>query len=116
MLDADGRVRYASPSHRAVLGYQALEAAMHAAELSPWHLEAGIAAAHLWRPIYWPHISMLYSNLIKVKPTSIVRLNWAVALSQAGRPDEARELLAAVVAAGDLAGYPPLAATLRAGL
>jgi len=89
---------------------------MKAAELSPWHLEAGIAAAHLWRPIDWPHISMLYSNLCKVKPTSIVRLNWAVALSQAGRHHEARELLAAVVAAGDLAGYPPLAATLRAGL
>ncbi|MCX6604290.1 MAG: RNA polymerase subunit sigma-70 [Acidobacteria bacterium] len=102
--------------HRVVLGYQALEAAMQAAELSPWHLEAGIAAAHLWRPIDWPHIVMLYSNLYKVKPTSIVRLNWAVALSQAGQRHEAQELLAAVVAAGDLVDYPPLAATLRAGL
>ncbi len=110
--------RFPSPvaPHRAVLGYQALEAAMQAAELSPWHLEAGIAAAHLWRPIDWSHISTLYSNLHKVKPTSIVRLNWAVALSQSGKRLEARELLAAVVADGDLAEYPPLAATLRAGL
>ena|GEM_PF-2638414 len=58
---------------------------------------------------------MLYSNLHKVKPTSIVRLNWAVALSQAWQGRQARESLAAVVANGDLAGYPPLAATLRAG-
>jgi len=89
---------------------------MKAAELSPWHLEAGIAAAHLWRPVDWPHISLLYSNLYTGKTTSIVRLNWAVALSQAGQRGQARESLAAVAAAGDLAGYSPLAATLCAGL
>lgn len=54
--------------------------------------------------------------LPKVKPTSIVRLNRAVALSQAGQRHQAQQLLAAVVAAGDLSDYPPLAATLRAGL
>ena len=59
---------------------------------------------------------MFYSNLHKVKPTCIVRLNWAVAQSQAEQRHQAQELLAAVVAAGDLSDYPPLAATLRAGL
>jgi len=33
-------------AHRVVLGYHALDAAMRAAELNPWHLEADIAAAH----------------------------------------------------------------------
>jgi len=102
--------------HRAVLGYQALQASMQAAELSPWHLEAGIAAAHLWRPIDWPHIVMLYSNLYAVKPTAIVRLNWAVALSQAGEGERAREMLAAIAAGGELNGYAPFEATVRAGL
>jgi RNA polymerase sigma-70 factor (ECF subfamily) len=101
---------------RAVLGYRALEAAMQAPALSPWHLEAGIAAAHLWRPIDWPQIVMLYSNLHAVKPTAIVRLNWAVALSQAGERDRAREMLAAITASGELAGYAPFEATVRAGL
>ncbi|MBZ2180085.1 MAG: RNA polymerase subunit sigma-70 [Acidobacteria bacterium] len=105
----------ASP-YRAVLGYRALEAAMQASQLSPWHLEAGIAAAHLWRPIDWPHIVMLYSNLHDVKPTAIVRLNWAVALSQAGEHEEARAMLAAIAASGELNGYPPFEAILRAGL
>jgi RNA polymerase sigma-70 factor, ECF subfamily len=110
--------RFAAPAapHRAVLGYQALEAAMQARELSPWHLEAAIAAAHLWRPIDWPHIVMLYSNLHAVKPTAIVRLNWAVALSQAGDRAAAQTMLDAIVASGELADYPPLAATLSAGL
>ncbi len=102
--------------HRAVLGYQALQAAMKAAELSPWHLEAGIAAAHLWRPIDWEHIIMLYSNLYSVKPTAIVRLNWAVARAQAGEREKAREMLAAIAAGGELSGYAPFDATVRAGL
>lgn len=95
---------------------QALQAAMKAAELSPWHLEAGIAAAHLWRPIDWEHLIMLYSNLYAVKPTAIVRLNWAVALAQAGEREKAREMLAAIAAGGELSGYAPFEATVRAGL
>ena len=43
---------------------------------------------------------MLYSNVREVKPASIVRLNWAVALSQARQRREAQELLAATLRAG----------------
>jgi RNA polymerase sigma-70 factor, ECF subfamily len=97
-------------------GLQHLDAASAGDTLTVYHLEAGIAACHALAPRYadtdWANILDLYDALIAIKPTPIVALNRAIALSRLRGP---RAGLAAVDAiAGDplLARYYLLHATI----
>jgi RNA polymerase sigma-70 factor (ECF subfamily) len=97
-------------------GLQHLDAAAAGDTLTVYHLEAGIAACHAMATRYedtdWANIVELYDSLIAIKPTPIVALNRAIAIS---RLRGARAGLAAVDAiAGDplLARYYLLHATL----
>jgi RNA polymerase sigma-70 factor, ECF subfamily len=97
-------------------GLQYLDAASAGDTLTVYHLEAGIAACHAVAPRYqdtdWANIVDLYDSLIAIKPTPIVALNRAIAVSRLRGP---RAGLAAVDAiAGDplLARYYLLHATV----
>jgi predicted RNA polymerase sigma factor len=97
-------------------GLQHLDAASAGDTLTVYHLEAGIAACHAMAPRYddtdWANILDVYDALIAIKPTPIVALNRAIALSRLRGP---RAGLAAVDAiAGDplLARYYLLHATI----
>jgi len=84
-------------------GLQHLDAASAGDALTVYHLEAGIAACHAVAPRYedtdWANIVDLYDALIAIKPTPIVALNRAIAVSRLRGP---RAGLAAVEAiAGD---------------
>ncbi len=78
-------------------GILALGAASTGEVISPYHLEAGIAACHCLAPdeasTDWPRILGLYDQLLFLKPTSIVAMNRSVALARVRGPREALEAL-----------------------
>ena len=71
--------------------------------------EAAIAACHANAPdaeaTDWPQIAALYSQLARMMPTPVVRLNHAVAVAMADGPAAGLAMLAALEAAGELADY-----------
>jgi RNA polymerase sigma-70 factor, ECF subfamily len=71
-------------------GLQHLDAAASGETLTVYHLEAGIAASHAVAPRYedtdWANIVELYDLLIAIKPTPIVALNRAIAVSRLRGP------------------------------
>ncbi len=68
-------------------GLRHLDASAHGDEITAYHLQAGIAAAHAVAPTYgatdWREIVSLYDALLDVEPSPIVALNRAIALSRA---------------------------------
>ncbi|WP_258726872.1 RNA polymerase sigma factor [Cellulomonas sp. NS3] len=83
-------------------------------ELGPYALQAAIAAEHARSPspgaTDWPRIAALYQVLVHVAPSPVVELNRAVAVGRARGPGAGLALVDALVAAGQLAGYPHLSA------
>ena len=65
--------------------------------VSPFHLEAGIAACHALAPTYsatnWPQMVELYDQLLALTPSPVIALQRAIAL---GRADGARAGLRAL--------------------
>ena len=81
-------------------GILALGAASTGEVISPYHLEAGIAACHCLAPdeasTDWPRILSLYDQLLLLKPTPIVAMNRSVALARVLGPQEAMEALESI--------------------
>jgi RNA polymerase sigma-70 factor (ECF subfamily) len=90
-------------------GFAALSASAAGETLSAYHLEAAIAAEHARAPSFaatdWPGIVALYDELLRLRPTSVVRLNRAVALAQARGPEAGLAELDAIERAGPLDDY-----------
>jgi RNA polymerase sigma-70 factor, ECF subfamily len=88
-------------------GMQHLDAATTGDALTVYHLEAGIAACHAAASRYedtdWANIVDLYDALIAIKPTPIVALNRAIAVSRL------RGSAAGLAAVDAIAGDPLLA-------
>lgn len=78
-------------------GILALGAASSGDCISPYHLEAGIAACHCLAPdeasTDWPRILGLYDQLLVLKPSPIVAMNRCVALAMVHGPLEALNAL-----------------------
>ena len=89
----------------------ALAAAMRTELVNEWHLEAAIANEHCRTPRNWERIVRFYDALLQMKPTSLVRLNRAVAVFRAGRREEALAELDALEKKGGLRDYALLHAT-----
>ena len=81
---------------------------------TPYGLQAALAACHATAATAadtdWDRIVVLYEALGRLAPSPIVDLNRAVAVSQATGPATALIVVDALVEAGTLAGYAPLAA------
>lgn len=72
----------------------------------PFQIKAAIADLHTASEgPDWPQIAALYLRLMDFEPTAIIRLNHAVAVAEAGHPDQALRTLADIAA--DLADYQP---------
>jgi RNA polymerase sigma-70 factor (ECF subfamily) len=75
--------------------------------LTPYHVEAAIAACHAVAPSFeetdWRAISGHYDQLLELKPTPVVALNRAVAVAMADGPERGLELVDEV--AGELDSY-----------
>jgi RNA polymerase sigma-70 factor (ECF subfamily) len=84
--------------------------------LTAYHLEAGIAACHATAASYhatdWPRIVDAYDTLLSIKPTPVVALNRAIAISRARGPAAGLEAIAIVADDPALKRYYLFHATL----
>jgi RNA polymerase sigma-70 factor, ECF subfamily len=75
----------------------------------PHVVEAAIAALHAQAPSFaetdWRQIAGLYHVLLRLRPSPVVELNAAAALSMVDGPARALELIDALAARGELGGY-----------
>jgi len=90
-------------------GLRHLRLSASGGELSPYHLEAAIAACHSTAPddpsTDWPRILALYDQLALRTRSPVVRLNRAVAVARVHGPRAGLEALDAIGAAPELAQY-----------
>lgn len=97
-------------------GFRYLARSASGEEITEIHLEAGIAAAHCAADRYektdWVGIVRLYDRLIEIKPSPIVALNRAIALSEVRGPLAALAVLQAIPQKGVLKAYYLFPATL----
>ena len=97
-------------AERVDVGLKLLEASAVGSELSAYHVEAAIAAAHVTaRSIEetdWNAIVGLYDRLMTITPTPVVALNRAIAIGQRDGPDRGLELLRVIPDAQRLRRYP----------
>ena len=86
-------------------GTAILERALSMHRPGSYQIQAAIAALHAQaaRPeaTDWLQIAMLYSELVKIHPSLVVRLNWSVAVAMASEPARGLEMLDELDAAGD---------------
>ena len=96
-------------------GVSLLEGALRRGRPGPYQIQAAIAACHATAPTAdrtdWPQIAALYGRLLEFLPTAVVELNYAVAVGMARGPLAGLELVEALEASGQLAGYHLLPAT-----
>jgi RNA polymerase sigma factor (sigma-70 family) len=78
-------------------GVRVLNRALGLGQPGRYQLEAAIAALHAGAPSSgetdWPQIAALYERLLRFLPSPVVALNYAVAVAQAGRPEQGLALL-----------------------
>lgn len=90
-------------------GLQALAAASTGDEVSPYHLEAGIAACHCLSPddasTNWPRILSLYDQLVMLRPSPITCLNRAVAVARLHGPEAGLAEIAQITDRSTLEAY-----------
>jgi len=97
-------------------GLRHLDAAAAGDVVTVYHLEAGIAACHAVAPRYedtdWAGIVDLYDSLASIKPTPIVSLNRAIALSRLNGPHAGLAMLESIAGDPVLARYYLLPAAI----
>lgn len=73
-------------------GAELVSTALHRGSPGPYQIQAAIAHLHVAAPtteeIDWPQIAGLYTELVRMQPSPVVRLNRAVAFAMAGGPDK----------------------------
>jgi RNA polymerase sigma-70 factor (ECF subfamily) len=74
-------------------GRAALDRAQALGGLDPYVLQAAIAALHLDEPQDWRQIAALYGELARLTGSSVVELNRAVAIAEAGEVEAALALV-----------------------
>jgi RNA polymerase sigma-70 factor (ECF subfamily) len=90
-------------------GVELLEAALRAQQPGPYQLQAAVAALHAQAPTGtatdWAQIVALYGELVRVTPTPIVALNYAVAVAMARGPAEGLAFIDRLSLVGGLENY-----------
>jgi RNA polymerase sigma-70 factor (ECF subfamily) len=74
-------------------GRAALDRALALGGRGPYALQAAIAAQHVDEPQDWPQIAALYGELARLTGSSIVELNQAAAIAEAGEVEAALALV-----------------------
>lgn len=84
--------------------------------ITPYHVEAAIAACHATAPSFesthWEHVIELYDELLTIKPSPVVALNRAIAVAMAHGPREGIQAVEQIASHNSLRDYLPLATTL----
>ncbi len=91
-------------------GLQLLELSAEGAEMTEYHVEAGIAAVHATAPTMhatnWQEIVSLYDTLMTMRPTPIVALNRAIAFGHRDGANRGLRELRTIPDSDRLAKYP----------
>ena len=91
-------------------GLRLLELSAQGAELTEYHVEAGIAAVHATAPTMqatdWEEIVSLYDTLMTIRPTPVVALNRAIAVGQRDGADCGLRELRTIPDSDRLSKYP----------
>ncbi|MDE3111138.1 MAG: sigma factor, ECF subfamily protein, partial [Acidobacteriota bacterium] len=91
-------------------GHRLLEFSASGAELTDYHIEAAIAWAHTsphrLEDTDWGMIVSLYDQLIAIRPSPVVALNRAIAISQHEGPQRGLDEIHAIQDSVRLANYP----------
>lgn len=96
-------------------GRQWLETALRRRQAGPFQIKAAISACQMADPAPdWPQILQLYTVLLTMEPTPVVRVNHAVALAETGHVDAALATLNSLRAL--LADFQPFHAAHAATL
>jgi RNA polymerase sigma-70 factor (ECF subfamily) len=74
-------------------GRAALDRALALGGRGPYVLQAAIAALHVDEPTDWPQLAELYGELARITGSSVVELNRAAAIAEAGDVDAALALV-----------------------
>jgi RNA polymerase sigma-70 factor (ECF subfamily) len=94
-------------------GQQLLETALRRKQAGPFQVKAAISACQMANPAPdWPQILQLYTVLLAMEPTPVVRVNHAVALAETGNLAAAMAVLQEL--RESLADFQPLHAALAA--
>ena len=75
------------------VGRETLDRAIALRGHGPYVLQAAIASLQSADEIDWPEIAMLYEQLVQITGSPVVELNRAAAVAQAGRTEEALEIV-----------------------
>jgi RNA polymerase sigma factor (sigma-70 family) len=91
-------------------GQRLLERSATGPELTEYHVEAAIAAAHASAPrldaTNWAQIVSLYDTLLTIRPSPVVALNRAIAVAQREGPERGLQEIAAIAKRNRLTTYP----------
>ena len=97
-------------------GLRLLTLAAVGSDVSSYHLEAAVAAAHARAPTTpdtdWAEIVWLYDMLMAIRPGPVVALNRAIAVAQKDGPERGLDAIRAIDDADRLSTYPFLPAAL----
>jgi RNA polymerase sigma factor (sigma-70 family) len=97
-------------------GLRFLDRSAVGSELTEFHVEAGIAAAHAQaaraEETDWKSIVSLYDTLMTLNPSPIVALNRAIAIAQNEGPERGLEAIQSIGDSDRLVGYPFYSAAL----
>jgi RNA polymerase sigma-70 factor (ECF subfamily) len=112
LLEAQDRSRWSRPLIEE--GIRCLGRSAEGPEITPFHLEAAIAAHHARAASFaetdWPAIADLYSKLLDLRPSPVVALNRAIAIGRVAGPDEGLRELDRIRSGRRLKNYPFLEA------
>ena len=113
-LEHQDRTRW--DAERIAAGLEALDRALRLRRPGPYQLQAAIAAVHAESSSFdatdWEQIAALYARLEQLDPSPVVRVNRAVAVALADRPEAGLALLAPLEEDRRLRQYQPLHAAL----
>jgi RNA polymerase sigma factor (sigma-70 family) len=91
-------------------GVKQLELSARGLEVSEYHLEAAIAAAHAsasnLQDTNWEQIVSLYDTLMKLRPSPVIALNRAIALAEWKGPEQGLEAIQTLADVDRLEDYP----------
>ncbi len=113
LADQD-RTRWDTNQIRQGLSLLGIALRLSTARPDPYVIQAAIAACHdlapTWAETSWPAIVSWYDVLLAVHDTPVVRLNRAVALAERDGAESGLAEIDAILAAGGMPDYLPLAA------
>jgi RNA polymerase sigma-70 factor (ECF subfamily) len=90
-------------------GLALVEAALRAAPVGPYAIQAAIAGVHARAAspaeTDWQDIAALYAYLMRLRPSPVIELNHAVAVAMADGPEQGLRLIDSLYARGELGDY-----------